>query len=51
MDNNLQLLEQNNLQNRFVQLTDQKKSEMAQTVQIELSVNSNTSRSQIKINA
>ena len=51
MDNNLQLLEQNNLQIKFVQFTDQKKSEMAQTVQIELSVNSNTSKSQIQINA
>ena len=36
---------------RFSQFTDQKKSEMVQTVQLELCMNSNTVRSQIEINA
>ena len=36
-----------NLQTRFAQFTDQKKSEIAQIAQTELSIDSNIKRSQI----
>ena len=39
-----------NLWTRFAQFTHQKKSEMLQTAQIELSINSSTTSSQILIN-
>ena len=39
-----------NLQTIFVQFKGQKKSEIVQKAQIELSINSNTKRSQMQIN-
>ena len=40
-----------NLQTIFVQFKGQKKSEIVQKAQIELSINSNTKRFQMQINA